>query len=147
MRNAFDGLMNRLDTAEGRISELEFISGNLWGCRTVSKNIRLGENNSDLSLLPVQPPHPGQPAPGAGSCPYTCLADWRPLPAPSLGVWGRPCLWSCPEACCASAAVVLCQPRPPSHTHLMDENQKSLPAPDVGVLGEPLTETACPGQA
>lgn len=42
MRNAFDGLMSRLDMAKERISGLEVISGNLWGCRTVSKNMRLG---------------------------------------------------------------------------------------------------------
>ena len=41
MRNAFDGL--RLDMGEQGIPELEVISGNLWGCETASKNIRLGE--------------------------------------------------------------------------------------------------------
>ena len=41
MRNAFDGL--RLDMGERGIPELEVISGNLWGCKTASKNIRLGE--------------------------------------------------------------------------------------------------------
>ena len=41
MRNAFDGL--RLDMGEQGIPELEVISGNLWGCKTASKNIRLGE--------------------------------------------------------------------------------------------------------
>ena len=41
MRNAFDGL--RLDMGERGIPELEVISGNLWGCKTASKNTRLGE--------------------------------------------------------------------------------------------------------
>ena len=40
--------------------------------------------------------------------------------------------------CCASAARVLCQPRPPLCTHHVEENQVSLPASDVSVLGEPL---------
>ena len=103
------------------------------GMQNSIQKYKAGRKSSDLSLLPVQPPHQGRQHRGK-----FCLADWGPLPEPSPGVWGSLACDHAPGLCCASAARVLCQPRPPLCTHHMEENQVSLPASDVGVLGEPL---------
>ena len=98
---------------------------------------KAGRNSSDLSLLPVQPPHQGRQH-RASSCPYRCLADRGPLPEPRPGVWGSLVCDQALGLCGANAARVLCQPRPPFCTHHGEENQVSLPASDVGMSGEPL---------
>ena len=66
MRNAFDGL--RLDMGERGIPELEVISGNLWGCKTASKNIRLGETVLTSACLQYSR-HTMAGSTGASSCP------------------------------------------------------------------------------